>query len=105
VLAVVECTETLAGEFGWGVTCEAHGAIAGEVDLRWKGVRGGRMYQVYICDGDPTTAGKWTIAGMSSKARFTVKGLVTDKKYSFRATALGVVGEGPVSGTVTAQAA
>ena len=83
----------------------ARGTIAGQVDLTWKGVRGGRLYQVYICDGDPTTDGKWSIVGMTSKARFTVKGLVTDKNYSFRATALGVVGEGPVSETVTAKAA
>lgn len=80
-------------------------AIAGQVDLRWKGVRGARMYQVYICDGDPTTDGKWTIAGMTSKARFTAKGLITDKKYSFKATAIGVIGEGPASDVVTAKAA
>ena len=34
------------------------GAIDGEVELRWKGVRGARMYQVYICDGDPTADGR-----------------------------------------------
>ncbi|MBK8339188.1 MAG: hypothetical protein IPK99_03915 [Flavobacteriales bacterium] len=65
------------------------GAIEGQVELRWKGVRGARMYQVYICDGDPTTTGIWRIAGMSSKARFTAKGLLTDKKYTFRAAAIG----------------
>ncbi len=81
------------------------GAIASEVDLRWKGVRGGRLYQVYICDGDPTTDGKWTIAGLCSKARFTVKDLITDKKYSFKVTALGKVGEGPESEVVMAKAA
>lgn len=83
----------------------ARGTIAGEVLLRWKGVRGGRLYNVYICDGDPTTTGVWTMAGMCSRGRFTVKGLVSDKAYSFRATALGIVGEGPVSETVTAKAA
>jgi len=81
------------------------GTIAGEVNLRWKGVRGGRLYQVYICNGDPTTNGEWTIAGLTSKSRFTVKGLVTDKTYAFRASALGVVGEGPVSEAVNAKAA
>ena len=81
------------------------GSIAGEVDLRWKGVRGGRLYQVYMCTGDPSTDGVWTIVGMTSKARFTMKGLITDKKYSFRVTALGVVGEGPASEVVLAKAA
>lgn len=42
---------------------------------------------------------------MTSKARFTAHGLVTDKKYAFRAAALGVVGEGPTSDVVTAKAA
>jgi hypothetical protein len=83
----------------------ARGTIAGEVDLRWKGVRGGRLYEVYICDGDPTTTGVWTSVGMTSKARFTVKGLIRNKAYSFRVTALGTVGEGPVSEMVTAEAA
>ena len=77
------------------------GAIAGEVELRWKGVRGARMYQVYICDGDPTTTGKWSIVGMTSKARFTAQGLENARKYTFRATAIGVIGEGPVSEAVT----
>lgn len=83
----------------------ARGTIAGEVDLRWKGVRGGRLYQVYMCEGDPTTSETWTEAGLCSRGRFTVKGLVSDKAYSFRAAALGAVGEGPVSETVMAKAA
>ncbi len=77
------------------------GAIAGQVELRWKGVRGARLYQVYICDGDPTTTGTWRHAGMSSKARFTVRGLLNATKYAFRASAIGVIGEGPVSEAVT----
>ncbi len=81
------------------------GSIAGEVNLRWKGVRGGRLYQVYICTGDPLSDGIWTVVGMTSKARFTKKDLITDKKYSFRVTALGVVGEGPASEAVVAKAA
>ena len=43
--------------------------------------------------------------GMTSKARLTVMGLITDKKYSFRAAAVGVVGVGPVCDAVTAKAA
>lgn len=83
----------------------ARGTIAGQVDLTWKGVRGGRLYQVYICDGDPTTDGKWSIVGMTSKARLTVKSLIRNKAYAFRVAALGVVGEGPVSEIVSAEAA
>jgi hypothetical protein len=80
-------------------------AIEGQVELRWKGVRGARMYQVYMCEGDPTQEGKWASVGLTSKARLTVQGLTTDKKYSFRVAALGTIGEGPMSETVTAKAA
>ncbi|MEO8590719.1 MAG: fibronectin type III domain-containing protein [Flavobacteriales bacterium] len=79
-------------------------AKAGQVDLRWKGVRGARMYIVYVCDGDPKT-GVWKAVGMTSRARFTVSGLITDQLYAFRAAALGVVGEGPVSDIASAKAA
>ncbi len=75
-------------------------AIAGQVDLRWKGVHGARMYFVYIEEN-----GVWKSIGMVSKARFTAAGLITDKQYSFRVAAVGRIGEGPVSQEVTAKAA
>ena len=81
------------------------GNLAGEIKLRWKGVRGARMYQTYICEGDPSTDGVWRPAGMSSKGRITITGLITDKLYSFKTAALGVVGEGPLSEIATAKAA
>jgi len=81
------------------------GTLAGEIKLRWKGVRGARMYQTYICDGDPSTDGVWRPAGLSSKGRITITGLITDKLYSFKTAALGVVGEGPLSEIATAKAA
>lgn len=83
----------------------ARGTIKGQIALRWKGVRGGRLYNTYICDGDPAMGGKWSLAGTSTKAKLTVSGLETDKMYSFRVAALGVVGEGPMSEIVSAKAA
>lgn len=80
-------------------------AIAGEIDLRWKGVHGARMYFVYVCDGDPANGGTWRNIGMCTKARFVAQGLETNKYYAFRVTAAGRVGEGPVSEVVTAKAA
>ncbi|MBP6696071.1 MAG: fibronectin type III domain-containing protein [Flavobacteriales bacterium] len=79
-------------------------AIAGQVDLRWKGVRGARMYQVYMCDTDPAT-GVWKPIGLTSRARFTAAGLITHKLYSFRVAAVGVVGEGALSDVAAAEAA
>ena len=58
-----------------------------------------------MCTGDPSTDGVWTIVGMTTKARYTVKGLIKNKGYSFRVTALGVVGEGPASEISSAEAA
>lgn len=81
------------------------GTIQGQVDMRWKRVRGARMYIVYMCEGDPTSSATWKNIGMSSRGRFTATSLTTDKAYSFRTSAVGVIGEGPVSETVTAKAA
>ncbi|MBK9539313.1 MAG: fibronectin type III domain-containing protein [Flavobacteriales bacterium] len=77
-------------------------AIEGQVDLRWKGVHGGRMYFVYMSRDN---GGTWEQVGMVSRGRFTVTGLTSGTLYSFRVTAVGRVGEGPLSETVVAKAA
>lgn len=77
----------------------------GRIDLKWDRVRGARMYQVYICDGDPADATKWTMVGVCSKAKHTVADLEANKFFNFRVTALGRIGEGPASEVVTAKAA
>ena len=76
--------------------------IAGQVDLRWKGVHGGRMYFVYMSTDNGAS---WEQVGMSSRGRFTVTGLTSGQVYAFRVAAIGRVGEGPVSETVQAKAA
>ncbi|MBP6390168.1 MAG: fibronectin type III domain-containing protein [Flavobacteriales bacterium] len=77
-------------------------AIEGQVDLRWKGVNGGRMYFVYMSRNN---GGTWEQVGMVSRGRFTVTGLTSGTLYSFRVTAVGKVGEGPLSETIVAKAA
>lgn len=77
-------------------------AIEGQVDLRWKGVHGGRMYFVYMSTDNGAS---WEQVGMSSRGRFTVTGLTSGQVYAFRVAAIGRVGEGPVSETVQAKAA
>ncbi|MBK7084299.1 MAG: fibronectin type III domain-containing protein [Flavobacteriales bacterium] len=49
--------------------------------------------------------GTWEQVGMVSRGRFTVTGLTSGTLYSFRVTAVGRVGEGPLSETVVAKAA
>lgn len=80
-------------------------SYAGRIDLKWEHVRGARMYQVYICAGDPAVPKNWTVVGISSKAKHTVTDLEANKFFNFRVTALGRVGEGPASEVVTAKAA
>ncbi|MBK8615491.1 MAG: fibronectin type III domain-containing protein [Flavobacteriales bacterium] len=77
----------------------------GRIDLRWDSVRGARMYQVYMCDGDVADGGKWTMVGVSSRTKFEVTDLEANKFFSFRVAALGRIGEGPASEIVTAKAA
>lgn len=80
-------------------------SYAGRIDLRWEKVRGARMYQVYMCSGDPAVPGNWHVAGISSKTKHTVTDLAANTFFNFRVTALGRVGEGPASEVVTAKAA
>lgn len=83
----------------------AMGDYEGSVDLNWKGVKDARMYQVYV--GETTADGtiKWTLGVVGSRTRARINGLVRFKNYSFRVTALGRVGEGPASETVSCHAA
>lgn len=77
---------------------------AGRIDLRWDGVRGARMYQVYMCAGDPATA-PWTVVGQCSLTKFQVKDVEPNRFFSFRVSALGRIGEGPGSDIAQAKAA
>lgn len=80
-------------------------AFEGCVDLLWKRVEDARMYQVYINDGDPQDATKWTMSTVSSRTSTRISGLEPGKFYSFRVTALGRIGEGPASDVVSGRAA
>lgn len=77
----------------------------GRIDLRWVKVRGARMYQVYICSGDPGVASNWRPLDICTKSRFEVLGLESNTFFSFRVAAMGRVGLGPASEVVTAKAA
>ena len=81
------------------------GSYIGSVDLRWKRVRGARMYNVYVNTTDPTKESEWKPAGVSSKAKYTVINQVSGGYCSFRVTALGRVGEGPTSEVIGCRAA
>lgn len=69
----------------------------GCLNLNWKPVEDARMYQVYICETDPSDPTAWTVVAVSSRTRTRITDLTPGKFYSFRVTALGRVGEGPAS--------
>lgn len=79
--------------------------LPGGIDLRWGGVKGKKLYAVYINQGDPGRPEDWSKLLQTTKNYCTVTELVTDKPYTFRVAALGVLGEGPVSDIATAKAA
>jgi hypothetical protein len=61
----------------------------GEMELKWKGVRYGKAYQIEMSAGDPDTGdAHWTTALVTSKASGTVKNLTPGVKYWFRVKAI-----------------
>ena len=77
----------------------------GRLEVRWNGVRGRLMYQLYITDIDPLDPMGWKLLLQSSKNRHTIEELVSNTVYTFRTVALGTAGPSPVSDIASAKAA
>ncbi|MBL7950824.1 MAG: hypothetical protein JNM62_03830 [Flavobacteriales bacterium] len=69
----------------------------GEVDLRWRTVRGAHGYHVWISESDPAVAANWKAIAYTTRARFTADGLESVKAYWFCVSAMGSAGEGAQS--------
>ncbi|MEO8733813.1 MAG: fibronectin type III domain-containing protein [Flavobacteriales bacterium] len=68
---------------------------AGELQLRWSGVRNRRAYQISMTDTDPAESDtQWTMIAVTGKITYYVTGLVPYKLYWFRVSAIGAMGEG-----------
>lgn len=80
-------------------------AYIGAVDLRWKRVHGARMYNIYMTTGDPSLSTGWTLVGPVSRTKHTISDLVSGEFCNFRVSALGKIGEGPVSKPIGCRAA
>jgi hypothetical protein len=74
------------------------GTITGEIVLDWSKVYGAAIYLIYMKanDGDA-----FTLAGESTKSKFTVTGLNSAQRYWFKAVAVGSAGAGPESDVST----
>ncbi|MEO8068255.1 MAG: fibronectin type III domain-containing protein [Flavobacteriales bacterium] len=77
----------------------------GRLEVRWNGVRGRLLYQLYYTDKDPLEPGGWKLLLQSSKNRHTIENLVSNATYTFRTVALGTAGPSPVSDIASAKAA
>lgn len=71
--------------------------VPGDLDLRWKSVRGAHGYQMWYTDKDPSVPSNWVAMGYSTRVRHTVNGLDSLKPYWFCVSAIGTAGEGPKS--------
>ncbi|MBL0043086.1 MAG: fibronectin type III domain-containing protein [Flavobacteriales bacterium] len=77
--------------------------LPGELNVRWKGVKDRRIYQMEINDGDPLVEASWKPLLMTGKNFHTATGLASHKSYSFRVNAVGADGVGPWSDIATSK--
>lgn len=77
----------------------------GRIDLRWDGVKGRSIYEVWMTDGDPSLETGWKMIAVTPKPRFTVKDLKSNVVYTFRLVAQGPTGASPASDVAKAKAA
>lgn len=78
---------------------------AGRLDLRWDGVKGRSVYEVWRTAGDPNVAAGWSLIALTSKVRYSDAGLVSNTVYHYRVVAQGPAGASPASDTAGAKAA
>ena len=77
----------------------------GRLDVRWDGVYGKKMYQLWMTEGDPLEPTGWKLLLQTTRNRHVAEGLESNKVYSFRVVALGTAGASPVSDIAAAKAA
>ncbi len=78
------------------------GRLHHTIDVRWKPVRGVRMYQLYICAGDVRDESAWQLLTTTSSSRYQVSDLKGLTYYSFRVRALGASAISAMSQEATA---
>ncbi len=65
------------------------GNTKGQVNVRWGGVRGSRIYVLSICTGDTSVEANWQVLTMTSQHQFKAVNLKSGSSNSFRVNALG----------------
>jgi len=64
----------------------------GELDASWDTVAGAKSYVIETSE-DPPTPTSWKHFGVSTKSRFTIKGLQSGKRYWIRVAAINSAGQ------------
>lgn len=77
--------------------------MPGELEVRWGGTRGRMTYIAEMCQGDPLVEANWKQYAIQSRNFFIAQDLTSHVAYSFRVSAVGAVGRGPVSDIGTAK--
>ncbi len=77
----------------------------GKIEVRFDGVDGRLVYQLFTCSGDPKLEANWALHSTTGKTQVVVEGLTTDSVYFFRVVVTGAAGASPVSDSATAKAA
>lgn len=79
---------------------------SGEIEFRFRKVRGAHYYNVYRADVDPASGNvEWKLVLTTTRARNVFTGLESYKPYWFCASAVGVDGEGLKSDAAMGRAA
>lgn len=79
------------------------GENSGTVELKWKRPEFGLVALIYKSEAPPA-AEAWTLAGQTTKSRFTVTGLTSLKEYLFYVVIIGTAGTSPPSDTASSAA-
>lgn len=77
----------------------------GRLEVRWAAVPGRRIYSLFMTSGDPLDPAGWKLLVQTSKNRYTVEDLISDKVYTFRLQTLAASGVSPMSDIASAKAA
>ncbi len=80
-------------------------AFPGQIQLHWGGVKNKRMYQLWYTTGDPTDPAAWKLLVITSTNYYTADHLTSNVVHYFRVSAIGALGEGPLSDMASAKPA
>ncbi len=78
------------------------GTMPRTIKVSWKPVKGTRLYNLYICQGDPRDDSNWRLLCQTSSSRYLVTDLAPLEYYAFRVEAQGASTTSPLSDQATA---